>query len=95
MQAPALSTISGHIRICPNSRSSGIERRRPLRSHGNDRLQNIRAGHHPLESAVFVVNEAHMHRRVAQDRDDIPCVDGLWYDRRVADQLANIRRLSR
>jgi hypothetical protein len=36
-----------------------------------------------------------MYRRVAQDRDDISCIDGLRDDGRVADQLADVRRLSR
>ena len=59
----------------------------------DDRLQNIEARHHALKGAVLVMHEAHMHRGVAQDRDDIARVDGFGDDRGFADQLANIRCL--
>ena len=61
----------------------------------DDRFQDVGAGHHALEHAVFVMNQPHMDRGVAQDRDDVPRIEEFGNDRRRADQLADIGRLSR
>jgi hypothetical protein len=88
-----ISPRSGRSRRAPGE---GLLRRSFLGVKGaDDRFQDIRARHHALEGAVFVMDEADMNRRVAQDRHHVARIDALRNEQRLADQLADIRRLSR
>src|SRR6266545_4229261 len=83
--------------IRPVFAPDGRRFRRPLlrMKTSDDRLQNVRTGHHALERAIFVMDQPHMDGGVAQDSDDIPRIEKFRNDRRRADQLGDVRRLLR
>src|SRR5438874_2965874 len=49
----------------------------------DDRLQNIGARYDTLKNSVLVMDKAHMHRGVPQDRDNVSRIEGLRDDRSI------------
>jgi hypothetical protein len=95
--ANSTAGIQPESRYDPSSRSNGRRFRRSLLGveAADDRLENVGAGHHALERAIFVMDQPHMDRGVAQDGNDVPRIQKFRNDRHRANQLGDIRQLFR
>src|SRR5215216_734476 len=61
----------------------------------DNRFKDIRARHHTLENTILVVHQSHVDRRIAQDRNDISCIEGFWYYWSFSHQISELRGLAR